>query len=84
VTWRSKKQHVISRSSAKFEFRALALGIYGGMWIQKLFKELGVESINPIMMHCDNQVVISIVKNPVHHDKTKQIEIDRHFISEKN
>jgi hypothetical protein len=36
------------------------------------------------MMHCDNQVVISIAKNPVYHDKTKQIEIDRHFISEKN
>jgi hypothetical protein len=35
-------------------------------------------------MHCNNQVVISIAKNLVHHDKTKQIEIDRHFILEKN
>jgi len=34
VTWRSKKQHVVSRSSAESELRALALGICEGMWIQ--------------------------------------------------
>jgi hypothetical protein len=34
-------------------------------------------------MFCDNQAAISIAKNPVHHDKTKHIEMDKHFISEK-
>jgi hypothetical protein len=53
------------------------------MWIQRLLKELGVELLNPIKMFCDNQAAISIAKNPVHHDKTKHIEIDKHFISEK-
>ena len=32
---------------------------------------------------CDNQSAIAIAKNPVHHDQTKHVEIDRHFISEK-
>ncbi|KAE8668707.1 Prenyltransferase family protein isoform 2 [Hibiscus syriacus] len=50
VTWRSKKQVVVSRSSAESEFRAMALGIS---------------------------------KNPIQHDRTKHIEIDRHFIYEK-
>ena len=38
---------------------------------------------NPIKMFSDNQAAIGIAKNPVHNDKTKHIEIDRHFISEK-
>ncbi|RVW54191.1 Retrovirus-related Pol polyprotein from transposon RE1 [Vitis vinifera] len=54
VTWRSKKQSVVTRSSAEAEYRALAQGIS-----------------------------ISIAKNPVHHDRTKHVEIDRHFITEK-
>lgn len=32
---------------------------------------------------CDNKATISIAKNPVQHDRTKHVEIDRHFIKEK-
>ena len=48
-----------------------------------MLNELGISTKKPIKMLCDNQVAISIAKNPVHHDRTKHIEIDRHFISEK-
>ncbi|RDX90533.1 Copia protein, partial [Mucuna pruriens] len=34
-------------------------------------------------MFCDNNSAISIVHNPVQHDRTKHFEIDRHFIKEK-
>ena len=33
-------------------------------------------------MLCDNQAVIRIAKNPVHHDRTKHVETDRHLIKE--
>ncbi|RVW45749.1 Retrovirus-related Pol polyprotein from transposon RE1 [Vitis vinifera] len=45
--------------------------------------ELGQTSSSPILMMCDNLAAISIAKNPVHHDRTKHVEIDRHFITEK-
>ena len=34
-------------------------------------------------MFCDNQVVISIAKEPVHHDQTNHVEIDHQFINKK-
>ena len=48
-----------------------------------MLNELGISTKKPIKMFCDNQFAISIVKNPLHHDRMKHIEIDRHFISEK-
>jgi hypothetical protein len=53
------------------------------MWIQRLFKEFEVKLFNPNKMFCDNQAAKSITKNPVHHDMTKHIKINRHFILEK-
>lgn len=34
-------------------------------------------------LYCDNKSAISIAHNPVQHDRTKHIEVDRHFIKEK-
>ncbi|KAL6311476.1 hypothetical protein AAG906_012064 [Vitis piasezkii] len=83
VTWRSKKQSVVARSSAEAEFRAMAHGICEGMWLQRILKELGIISNSTMIVLCDNKATISIAKNPVQHDKTKHVEIDRHFIKEK-
>ncbi|GMI63347.1 hypothetical protein HRI_000004000 [Hibiscus trionum] len=83
VTWRSKKQEMVSRSSGEAEFRALALGICEGIWLQRLLTELGFCYNKHFELQSDSQSAISIAKNPVHHDRTKHVEIDRHFISEK-
>lgn len=83
MTWRSKKQQVVARSSAEAEFRALAQGICEGVWLRRLLGELKVIYHDPIKMMCDNQSAIAIAKNPVNHDRTKHIEIDKHFITEK-
>ncbi|RVX04688.1 Retrovirus-related Pol polyprotein from transposon RE1 [Vitis vinifera] len=64
VTWRSKKQSVVARSSAEAEYRALAQGICEGIWIKRVLSELGQTSSSPILMMCDNQAAISIAKNP--------------------
>ena len=76
VTWKSKKQPVVLRSSTEAKFRALALGICEEMWIRRLLSELGVTVEKPMKLFCDYQAAIRIAKNPVHHDKTKHIEIN--------
>nr|KAJ0210217.1 hypothetical protein LSAT_V11C400167670 [Lactuca sativa] len=83
LTWRSKTQSVISCGSVESEYRALALRICEGMWIQRLLNELGMRKKEFVQMFTDSQPSIDITINPVHQDRTKQIETDRHFISEK-
>lgn len=83
MTWISKKQFVVSSSTAEAELRFLALGVCEGIWIQ-IARRIGRVAGNPIKMLYDNQAAISIAKNPVHHDRRKHIEIDRHFISKKS
>ena len=83
ITWCSKKQKVVSRSSAEPEFRALAQGLCEALWITRILRELRCPVSSPVRLFCDNKSAISIAHNPVQHDRTKHIEIDRHFIKEK-
>ena len=34
-------------------------------------------------LFCDNKATLSIAHNPVHHNRTKHVEVDWHFIKEK-
>ncbi|RDX81893.1 Copia protein, partial [Mucuna pruriens] len=79
LTWRNKKQNVVARSSAKAEFRAMTQGL----WMKIILNDLKVKYEGPIKLFCGNNSAISIAHNPVQHDRTKHIEIDRHFIKEK-
>ena len=74
---------MVARSTAEAEFRAAAQGICEGLWLKKLLEELQAEIKLPIKLYCDNKAAINISLNPVQHDRTKHIEIDRHFIREK-
>ena len=58
-------------------------GICEGMWLKILRNELKIPVEDSMKMFCDNQVAISIIKNLIHHDRTKHVEIDRHFIKER-
>ncbi|XP_074370291.1 secreted RxLR effector protein 161-like [Apium graveolens] len=83
VTWRSKKQNVVARSSAEAGFRGMALGICEVLWLRLLLRDLGYLSTQPIRLYCDNKAAHDISHNPVQHDRTKHVEIDRFFIKEK-
>ena len=83
MTWRNKKQNVVARSSAKAEFQAMAQGVCELLWMKIILDDLRVKCEAPMKIFCDNKSAISIARNPVQHDITKHIEIDRHFIKEK-
>ncbi|RVW88729.1 Retrovirus-related Pol polyprotein from transposon RE1 [Vitis vinifera] len=83
VTWKSKKQNVVARSSAEAEFRDMALGLCEPLWLRLLLQDLGYLSRQPIRLFCDNKAAYDIAHNPVQHDRTKHVEVDRFFIKEK-
>ncbi|KAM1545218.1 hypothetical protein PS2_045240 [Malus domestica] len=83
VTWRSKKQNVVARSTAEAEYRGIAHGICELLWIQILLTEIGFKPRESMLLYCDNQAAREIANNPVQHDRTKHVEVDRHFIKEK-
>lgn len=45
--------------------------------------ELGVEDLKLTKLYCDSKVALQIAAKPMFHERTKQIEIDCHFIREK-
>ncbi|BFG32875.1 hypothetical protein CerSpe_191490 [Prunus speciosa] len=83
VTWKSKKQNVVARSSAEAEYRAMASTASEMIWLQALLRDLGCNPILPMDMFCDNQAAMHIASNPVFHERTKHIEVDCHFVREK-
>ncbi|KAG7585690.1 Reverse transcriptase RNA-dependent DNA polymerase [Arabidopsis thaliana x Arabidopsis arenosa] len=82
VTWRSKKQKVVSLSSAEAEYRAMRKLTTELMWLKALLKDFGIDTSKPITMHCDNQAAIHIASNSVFHERTKHIEVDCHKVRE--
>lgn len=74
---------MVSLSSAEAEFWGITKRVAKVLWIRKLLTWLGFQKNSSCELNCDNETKISISDNPVQHDKTKHVEVDRHFIKEK-
>lgn len=61
----------------------MANGVCEMLWLKRILEELRIPVNMPMKLYCDNKAAISIAQNPVQHDRTKHVEIDRHFIKEK-
>ncbi|GJW03793.1 ribonuclease H-like domain-containing protein [Tanacetum coccineum] len=79
----SKKQNTLSKSSTEAEYRALASVTSEVIWILKTLKDLKIENLLPINLHCNSNSAIKIAANLIFHERTKHLEIDLHFVREK-
>ncbi len=83
ITWSTKKQPIVSRSSTESEYRALATASAEVCWIRTLLKDLGIYLSQPPILWCDNVYALAIASNPIFHSRTKHIKVDFHFIWER-
>ena len=74
---------MVARSSAAAKYRAIANGVCELLWLQRVLAELQRPVTSPLRLYRDNKAAISIAQNPIQHDRTKHVEVDRHFIKEK-
>lgn len=80
MSWRSKKQTFVSRSTTNAEYRALSQGLSKMLWVKHLLRELKLLRKGHLRVWCENQSAIIIANNPLQHDRTKHVETDHFFI----
>jgi hypothetical protein len=83
ISWSSRKQATVSRSSSEAEYKSLANATAKVMWVQTLLKELGVKGPKFARLWCDNLGATYLPANHVFHARTKHIEVDFHFVRER-
>nr|XP_043619606.1 uncharacterized mitochondrial protein AtMg00810-like [Erigeron canadensis] len=83
ISWKTKKQSVVSRSSAEAEYRAMASTVSEVLWVRWLLTELQVPVPSATSLFCDNQAARHIANNPVFHERTKHVEMDCYFVRER-
>ncbi|KAL2253435.1 UNVERIFIED_CONTAM: Retrovirus-related Pol polyprotein from transposon RE1 [Sesamum indicum] len=80
ISWKTKKQCTVSRSSAEAEYRSMTAATCELKWISFLLRDFGIALDGPIPFHCDNQAALHIMANPVFHERTKHLDIDCHIV----
>lgn len=82
LSWKSKKQKAVVLFSIEAKYRSIRRVCVELAWLPRLLHELTVPNLNPVPLKCDSQAAIYIAKNPIFHEQTKHIELDRHFVHE--
>ncbi|KAL9230762.1 hypothetical protein vseg_006073 [Gypsophila vaccaria] len=83
LSWSSKRQTTISRSSAEAEYRGVANVVAESCWLRNFLLELHCPIRKATVVYCDNISAIYLSGNSVNHQRTKHIELDIHFVREK-
>ncbi|CAA7015691.1 unnamed protein product [Microthlaspi erraticum] len=83
ISWSSKRQQTVSRSSAKAEYRGVANAVAETVWVRNLLLEIHCPITTATLVYCDNVSAVYLSTNPIQHQRTKHVVIDIHFVREK-
>lgn len=83
ISWKSKKQSTVSRSSVEAEYRAMGITTFELLWLIQLLNDFDISLKEPIQLFCDNDVALQIATNPTFHKRTNHIQVYCHFVRDK-
>ncbi|XP_057250639.1 uncharacterized mitochondrial protein AtMg00810-like [Beta vulgaris subsp. vulgaris] len=82
ISWKTKKQQSVSKSSAEAEYRSMSATASELVWIQGLLEDLQVVIPLLVTLNCDNTSAEHLAQNLMFHEKTKHIKRDMHYVRE--
>ena len=80
VTWSSQKQKIVALSSCEAEYVAAAA--CQGIWLSRLIADMLGTKEATVKLLMDNMFAIALSRNPVHHERSKNIDTKYHFLRE--
>ena len=80
ISWRSKRQNTVALSTCEAEYMALTYAIQEGNFLRQLLSDITDCDKMQINLYVDNRGAIDLAKNPVHHQRSKHIDIRYHYI----
>jgi KUP system potassium uptake protein len=80
ISWQAKKQSTIALSTAEAEYAALTQAAKEAIWLQNLLKDLRMSKYAPRVINVDNQGTIALANNPIHHARTKHLDVQLQFV----
>jgi hypothetical protein len=81
-TWLSKKQAIVTLSPCEIEYVAASLCVNHVIWLRNLLYDLKLPQLETTEIRVDNKSTIELAKNPVHHERSKYIDVRYHSIQE--
>jgi len=80
VSWSSKKQELVTLSTAEAEYVAATHAAKEALWLRRFIGEVFQPLTNPVTLYSDSQSAIALTRDGSYHARTKHIDIRYHFI----
>ena len=81
ISWQSLKQQVVALSSCEAEYIAAATtASTQALWLAQLLGDLLGREAEAVELRVDSKSSLALAKNPVFHERSKNIRIKYHFI----
>lgn len=80
ISWCSRLQPTVALSSTEAEYMALTEAINEAIHLRHIFNDLQLPQSGPTVIFEDNQGALKLACNPMHHRKTKHIDVRYHHI----
>ena len=83
ISWCSKRQVTVAKSSTEAEYVALSIASQEAIWLRQLMNDIAHKITSPTIIYEDNNGAIELSKNAKYHNRTKHIDISFHFVRER-